>query len=60
LPRAATRKSWSSTFRDPARTTDSPDTNGKIGSMNNVTIMGGMLMVRAFGPGRIAIDPERG
>ena len=32
----------------------------QIGFMKNVTIMGGMLMVWAFGPGRIAIDRERG
>lgn len=30
----------------------------QIGFMKNVTIMGGMLMVWAFGPGRIAIDRE--
>jgi putative oxidoreductase len=32
----------------------------KINFMKNVTIMGGMLMVWAFGPGRFALDREAG
>jgi putative oxidoreductase len=31
----------------------------QINFMKNVTIMGGMLLVWAFGPGRIALDRER-